>query len=140
MNAVEDFLEHYGIKGMKWGQRKRSVREEAIRAKQFAERKRPASEDFKKSRELKKKGARALSNQELKEVNNRLNLEQNFNRMNPNAIKKGQLAVGAVLAVGATANAAIQFANSPAGKALATKLFKKGGNVSKEVIKKASFA
>lgn len=139
MITAEEFIQHYGVKGMKWGQRKRSARQEAARAAQFAKRK-PPSDDFKKSRELKRKGARALSNAELKEVNNRLNLEQNFNRMNPNAIKKGQLAVGAVLAIGATANAAIQFANSPAGKALATKLFKKSGSVSKEVIKKASFA
>lgn len=112
MSDVSTFLEHYGVKGMKWGSRKRSTH--------------PVSEDFKESRELKRKGAPALSTHELKKVNERLNLETNFNRLNPNVVQRGHKQVAAILAVGATVNAAIAFAGSPAGQAMVKKLFSKG--------------
>lgn len=44
--AVDDFLEHFGVKGMKWGQRK--SRNEAARSKRFSPKKlRPHSDSLK---------------------------------------------------------------------------------------------
>jgi hypothetical protein len=54
--AVEDFLEHFGVKGMRWGHRKR--RDEVARAKQFGGRglRKAPRGDF-RSRKLTEKAA-----------------------------------------------------------------------------------
>jgi len=67
-SALEAFLEHYGIKGMKWG-----VRNEKPRL----------SSDYKKVSELRKKPVKSLTNHQLKIANERLNLETSFHRLNP---------------------------------------------------------
>lgn len=49
--STEDFLAHYGVRGMKWGVRKRSKREEKLRAKRFKtanNRRHLSDEDLKK--------------------------------------------------------------------------------------------
>jgi hypothetical protein len=115
-NFVDDFLEHHGVKGMKWGVRK--SRGGVKTAKK-------TSADYRKAQELKKKGIPALTNKQLKTVNERMNLEQNFSRMNPTKLQKGHKKVAAILAAGATINGAIAFANSPTGKAVAKTFAKK---------------
>lgn len=65
---VDAVLAHFGVKGMKWGQRLRSSRG-------------TPSEDHTRSREIKKKGrgiggTKKLSNEELKSLIERMNLEQ----------------------------------------------------------------
>lgn len=101
-NIVGEFLEHYGVKGMQWGVRK----------------KRSLSDDAKKVAANRGRKASELSNQQLRELNERLNLEQNYNRMNPTRIQRGQRTAAQILAVGGTVNAAIALARSPAGRAL----------------------
>lgn len=81
VDAVDEFLAHYGVKGMKWGvRRKKSDRE-------------PASEDAARAAELqtrlKKSGTSALTNKELQEVVTRMNLEQQYSRLNPKTQSKG---------------------------------------------------
>lgn len=77
MNApsFEDTLEHYGVKGMKWGTR-RSKRELA-KAREQAK-----SDDYKTAEGAKakatEKGLSSLSNKELETLNRRLNLEQQY--------------------------------------------------------------
>jgi len=61
-------IQHYGIKGMKWGVRRKRP---------------PNSKDYEESRSLAKLGAPRLTTAQLAAVNKRLNLEQNFKRMNP---------------------------------------------------------
>jgi hypothetical protein len=102
MTTVETFLEHYGTKGMKWGVRK----------------KRSASDDAKAAARHRGKKPSELSNDELRKLNERLNLEQNYSRMNPSRVQRGQRAATQILAVGGTVNAAIAFSRSPAGQAL----------------------
>jgi hypothetical protein len=68
---AEDFLAHHGVKGMKWGVRKRP--------------RPPASSDAQKSLDVRKKAktgkVRSLTNEELQLAINRMNLEQQFKRL-----------------------------------------------------------
>ena len=108
-------LAHAGVKGMKWGVHRS---ESAKRANRGAS----DHEDFTTSRKLKKTPIRELSNRDLKSLNARLNLEKNNKSLQSRGtldkIKTGTAVVSTILAVGATANTAIQFANSPAGQAI----------------------
>lgn len=97
--VAEQYLEHYGVKGMKWGKRVRS-------------------EDSAKNQPLKKKKSKELTTKELKDSIERMRLEKQFKDLNPNKVIKGDKIALSILAVGATANTAFTFANSPAGKAV----------------------
>ena len=74
VSAVDNFLAHYGVKGMKWGVRTankpaasaESDRSTAIRAKAKAGK------------------PKALTNAELREAIERMNLEQQFKRLSVN--------------------------------------------------------
>jgi hypothetical protein len=95
--TIEDFgsvvLEHHGVKGMKWGVRKAATRvsastpkgRKAAKASVAADRQAHASADHKEVQahleKAKTHGTSALSNADLRKVNDRLNLEQNFSRM-----------------------------------------------------------
>lgn len=78
-------LQHYGVKGMRWGVRRTS--------KQLARAKKERSEDAKNKErgqaKIKKSGTDALSNKELREVTNRINLENNYKSATANAKRSG---------------------------------------------------
>lgn len=79
--SFEDFaLKHFGVKGMQWGVRK------GVKA--------PASPDSAKANLLKtqakKQGTHTLSNKELQDLVTRLNLEQQYSRLNPKTKSDGQ--------------------------------------------------
>jgi hypothetical protein len=79
---VEQLIEHYGVKGMRWGVR----------------RKRPkSSADSSSVSRLLKKKPRQLSDAELKKINNRLNLERQFSSLNPSKTAKGKKFVSSIL-------------------------------------------
>lgn len=118
--AGEEFLEHFGIKGMHWGYRN---------AKPTATR---LSTDSKKTQQhidkFKTHGVRALTNHELQGLNKRLQLEQSFINLQPkkkSTIKAGHNFVKDALAIGTTVGAVLTFASTPAGKFLTEKLIKK---------------
>lgn len=77
MSAVDNFLAHYGVKGMRWGARK---------AAQLP--KEGVSKDAKTALDIraraKKSKPKALSNKELQDAINRMNLEQQFKRLSVN--------------------------------------------------------
>lgn len=89
----EDILSHHGVKGQKWGVRRQSpsgpqgviVSDKRKKIKTSGGKGHPAHPDAVKSRTTgqiaKKSGTKALSNAELKAYNERLNLEQNFKRL-----------------------------------------------------------
>lgn len=79
--------------------------------------KRPASSDARKVAELKKRKPSQLSNKQLKTINERMNLEQNFSRMNPSHISKGKAAVAGIIGTATMAATAYNLLHSPAGKA-----------------------
>lgn len=75
-----NYLQHYGVKGMKWGVRKARRSADSAEVKQ-----------------IRKKKVSQMSNAELRKANERIRLEQEYKRLNPNAIKKG-MAVAAGIA------------------------------------------
>jgi len=89
---------------MKWGVRKKTPR--------------PTSSDFKKTAPLRKKPVTALTNKQLKEVNERMQLETKYKQLNPTSAKRGRMAVAEILGTIGLGVAAYNLFHSPAGKAL----------------------
>jgi len=91
--VVQEILAHHGIKGMRWGVRRKAtvgaqeviVSDTRRKVKTSGGEGHPAHSDAVRARTsgqvAKKSGTKALSNEELKAFNERLNLEQNFKRL-----------------------------------------------------------
>jgi hypothetical protein len=79
--TYDDYLAHYGVKGMKWGVRRKR--------KDDVEKRPTTSSDAKKAKGLQKsvdnKGVGHLSNKELQDVINRMELQQKYDKLS----KKG---------------------------------------------------
>lgn len=99
---VEEFIAHYGVKGMRWGVRKQ----------------RTTSSDYKKTAHLRNRRPSELTNKQLKSVNERVNLEANYRRLHPHTVDRGEKRAKELLKVLGTAAAFYTMAQSPAGKAL----------------------
>ena len=104
MTSVEDFLEHHGVKGQKWGIRNAQIRK--------------LSPEHKQATKLREKHLSELTNQELKTLNERLNLETNYNRLNPNVVRKGHGTAKEILAFIGTATSLAALLNSDKGRKL----------------------
>lgn len=105
MQEVDDILEHYGIRGMRWGVR-RTPAELAgptpitINAKPGKKivttggKNLPVSEDAKQAAVIKQKarasGAQSLSNDEMRILVTRMNLEQQYAKLNPKQVSFGE--------------------------------------------------
>lgn len=77
-------LYHFGVKGMKWGvhkDRKRSVQTKQSKSD---------SSDYRESRDLLKKSPNQLSNAQLRKMNERLNLEQQYSNLTAAQKQTGQ--------------------------------------------------
>ena len=89
-------LMHYGVLGMKWG-----VRKDRRSGSSRKRGKSSWSDDAREARAIKKKKVKQMSNAELKKLNERTRLEQEYSRLNPNAISKGwKMVVAAAGAMG----------------------------------------
>jgi len=80
VETIDEVLEHFGVKGMKWGVRRShpgisGSHEDAARAKQA-------------KAKVKKGGTDALSNRELEDLVRRMNLEKQFSSLQPPSGKK----------------------------------------------------
>lgn len=89
---IDDVLKHYGVKGMKWGVRRANPSGGTN----------SGSEDAKTNRAIKAKvkaggGTKALSNKELKDYLERMDLEKRYNKANPTLAKKAGKVVGDLL-------------------------------------------
>lgn len=107
------FLSHHGVRGQRWGVR----RTKAALARSAKREGREESADAKRAKDLSKKKRSELTNEELRFLNERQNLEQNNRRLNPTVVERGHNRTKAILALAGTAVAAERFFNSPTGKA-----------------------
>lgn len=71
------YLYHWGVKGMKWGVRK-------------SRRKTSKSDDYLRAKQLKKKRISQMSNAELKELNNRMQLENQYKNLKKQNVNSGR--------------------------------------------------
>lgn len=100
---ADDILEHFGIKGMHWGFRNASSVKKT-------------TGDHRRTAEISKKGTPQLTNKQLKDHNERRNLETNFKRLNPTKIEKGHAKAKNTLSLATTAISIYALANTPIGK------------------------
>jgi hypothetical protein len=97
---VDNVLAHYGVKGMRWGVRRRSS---SGSSNPFST---PKSEDAARAAEALKKPTAALSNDDLQNLVRRLQLEQQFKSLTTTApkvsrrAKAGAFVTGLLLQVG----------------------------------------
>lgn len=112
-----EFLEHHGVKGMKWGTRKGGSVKVASNPTTTTKSGHPVHPDFVKARLDKAKGAAALSTPDLKALNERRQAEQKFSQLNPTSVQRGHNKVKATLAVVGTAAAFYKAYHSEAGQA-----------------------
>jgi 2'-5' RNA ligase len=117
---VDEFLEHHGVKGMKWGVR---------RATSASSSSAPASSDSKLATAAQTKinsgGIHSVSNQELQQVISRMNLERQYSQLqtqHKSELDKGLETTKKLLKVGKTVEDVRKFLDTPSGKVLKTTL------------------
>lgn len=101
-------LYHYGIPGMRWGVRRK--RDTVNRTKGRGSQ---GSGDHQKTRKYKGRGMKNLSTQELKELNQRLQLEKQYKDLTPAKITRGMNFVKTVTAAGITISTLHALTKSP---------------------------
>lgn len=126
IQAGRDFLQHYGVKGMKWGVRRSDSGSGG--SSTAPAQTHPMSPDAKavlnSTRKIHAGGTAALSNQELQHLVGRLNLEQQYQRLTQkgtaeaSSMATGHEAVKTMLSYGKTVNDVHKFMESPTGKFL----------------------
>ena len=99
MYQYPDYMYHHGVKGMKWGVRKSRVKSSGSKKRG----KSTYSKDYTETAALRKKSYKQLSNEELKKLNKRMNLESEYKRLNPSKVSKGRNMVKGIVAAGGTA-------------------------------------
>lgn len=130
---MENFneLQHSGIKGMKWGVRRYQNKDGTLTDAGKKRYNKDVSDDARTASELKKKKVKELSNAELRKLNERSRLEQEYKKLNPNAISKGWKYVGAAAGIMGTAIAVYNNSNQIAkiGKDIGGKIVDKVGDM-----------
>jgi hypothetical protein len=110
---IEEFLQHYGVLGMRWGVSKRSggggggptpIKVNARPGQKIITtggHKQPSSEDAKLTAAIRQKarasGPQSLSNNEMRTLVERMNLEQQYARLNPKQKSLGEKFAEALL-------------------------------------------
>jgi hypothetical protein len=115
MQTASDFLQHYGVKGMRWGVRKNGD----ISVTAAPRKKPPVSDDYAETKELRTKPVTSLSNAQIRKVNERLQLERSYAELTSKQsnMAKGGKFLDKALKGAKTAQTVYGLVNSPAGKA-----------------------
>lgn len=82
-------LVHHGIKGMKWGVRRTEAQLARARGNMKSDEK-TSSTSTKKAEPTKRKKMSEMSDEELRRVVNRLQLEQQYRNLNPEKVSAGK--------------------------------------------------
>jgi|SRR5262245_15864714 len=97
MADVDEFLAHYGVKGMHWGVRRNRPSGGGSSNPSTATKPKPKprqSADATAAKKLKEKskhgGADSLSNKELQTLVTRMNLEKQYSKLNEGDVSKGK--------------------------------------------------
>lgn len=91
---AENELYHYGILGMKWGVRRTPEQLARARGKTKSNSE-SVHEDYKKAHDS--KSVKSMSDSELRSRLNRIQMEQQYSRLNPGTVAKGKNTVNKVL-------------------------------------------
>jgi len=87
---VDDFLAHFGVKGMRWGVRRDRGPDGTVSGgKGSIVKRQPDSEEHTVSRQLKSRSVSSLSNKELQTLVNRMNLEAQYSKLSPSVKSSG---------------------------------------------------
>lgn len=84
-----DELYHHGVIGMKWGIRRYQNKDGSLTAKG----KKRYSSDYNEAQNIKRKGIKRMSNEDLRKVNNRDQLERTYKLNNKSKAQKGASAI-----------------------------------------------
>lgn len=106
-DSVDDFLAHYGVKGMKWGRRKNRPGVKTT----------PTSADHREAQRYRAKKPSQLTNNQLKKLTTRMELERKYNQLNPKKVNRGRAYVTAALGTAGLGITAYNMVKSPAGQA-----------------------
>lgn len=121
MYEYPDYLMHHGVKGMKWGVRKKAVSTgRKVRNKASSLNKKRISsysKDYRETRTLRRKSSKKLSNDELKTLNKRMELEQNYNRLSTSSVNRGMNVARKLVGVAGTIGGLYAVSQSPWVKA-----------------------
>lgn len=96
----QNMLMHYGILGMKWGVRRSEAQLARARGAKAKSPSEEESEDYKKAHSP--KSVKSMSDAELRNRLNRLQMEQQYTRMNPDTVNRGKDVANKILKAGTT--------------------------------------
>ena len=85
---MTEYLEHYGVLGMKWGRRNSQTSSSGTRQE---------SADHIRTAAIRKKHLSEMSNEEIKDLANRLDLEKRYNSLTAKELSPGRKAVNEAL-------------------------------------------
>ena len=107
------YLAHYGIKGMKWGIRRYQNKDGSL----TPQGRKRYSQDYADTAELRKKSAEQLSDDQIRKLNKRINLESEYKRLNPQGLAKYKEIAGEIISVAGTIGGLYAIVNSPYAQA-----------------------